>query len=164
MKYNELPKDIQDKIQEIAKQYPYTCEEIVDCYLMAGSDKLTHMLLHMKMKGMPDSILRLYVNKFYERKMEELSKLCELHKENEQLTDSVRLLSDEYERRLLLQEENKKLKKQLRQCEIIVNNVLYFDDDGDYVNALWEVLNVTQGRSRYEDGDEDVKLEYIEEG
>lgn len=53
------------------------------------------------------------------------------------------------------------LKHKLKQCEKIVNNVLYFDDNSDYSTALWQVLNITQDRSIYDDC-YDIKLAYME--
>lgn len=61
-----------------------------------------------------------------------------------------------------LEEEINNLKHKLKQCEIISNNVLYFDDNSDYETALWQVLNVTQDRT-VDDDCYDIKLEYTEE-
>ena len=58
-----------------------------------------------------------------------------------------------------IRQENEQLKEMLRKCMIISNNVLYFDDNSDYSTALWQILNVTQGRKETYDC-YDIKLEY----
>ena len=40
-------------------------------------------------------------------------------------------------------------------------NVLYFDDNYDFATALWQILNITQGRNKHDDC-YDVKLTYME--
>ncbi len=62
-----------------------------------------------------------------------------------------------------LGEESQSLSKRLKQAGIIANNVLYFNDNSDYVGALWDILRVASP-DKFELEDCDIiDLEYIPE-
>ncbi len=58
-------------------------------------------------------------------------------------------------------EEDKK--EVLNKIKIIANNALYFTDNSDYKNALWDILTTISPDIIDEDGTPREKLKYIEE-
>jgi len=57
MNFNNLPKDMQQKILKLASEHPITIEDAKECYLMGGdhADKLCQMLS----TGCPYEFIRL---------------------------------------------------------------------------------------------------------
>jgi len=57
MKYLEMPKDIQEKIKELAPKYPLTLDEVTELYLMGGDH--TDYLCQLKTMNVPDAYILL---------------------------------------------------------------------------------------------------------
>lgn len=64
-----LPEDIQEKILDLAAQFPLTIDEVRELYLM-GEDH-TNILCYLKSAGYPDSFIQLQNNALWEKKNKE---------------------------------------------------------------------------------------------
>lgn len=57
MRYQDLPKDIQQEIDNLAAQYPLTIGEVIDLYLMGGEH--ASYLCQLKSMSAPDVLIQL---------------------------------------------------------------------------------------------------------
>lgn len=56
MRYLELPKDLQEKVKELAPKYPLTLDEVTELYLMGGGH--TDYLCQLKTMNMPNIFIQ----------------------------------------------------------------------------------------------------------
>lgn len=64
--FYELPKDMQEKVIELATHFPFSVREVVPYYLMGGDH--TDKLLELKAKGAPDVLVQMYNQELWDEK------------------------------------------------------------------------------------------------
>jgi len=65
-----LPEDLEEKILEIAPQYPLTIDEVKELYLMGGNH--TDYLCQLKTMNMPDAFIQWENQKLWDEKNKKL--------------------------------------------------------------------------------------------
>lgn len=70
MNFYSLPKDIQEKILEIAPQYPLTIDEVKELYLIGGDH--TDYLCQLKTMNMPNIFIQWENQRLWDEKNNKL--------------------------------------------------------------------------------------------
>lgn len=70
MKYLEMPKDIQEKIKELAPKYPLTLDEVTELYLMGGDH--ADYLCQLKTMNVPNIFIQWENQRLWDEKNNKL--------------------------------------------------------------------------------------------
>lgn len=70
MRYLELPKDLQEKVKELAPKYLLTLDEVTELYLMGGDH--TDYLCQLKTMNMPNIFIQWENQRLWDEKNNKL--------------------------------------------------------------------------------------------